>query len=64
MELITQQHVINAMASHPVATLTVAQINGDPVPEISRYMSIREAMQLMEREVSIHLGFLHSTPHV
>ena len=64
VELITQQHVINAMASHPVATLTVAQINGDPVPEISRSLPIREAMQLMEREVPIDRGFFHSTPRV
>ena len=64
VELITQQHVINAISSHPVATLSIAQINGDPVPEIPRNLSIREAMQLMEREVSIDRGFHRSTPRV
>ena len=51
VELITQQHVLNAMTSHPVGSLSIAQIKGDPVPEVKRSLTIREAIQLMEKRV-------------
>ena len=51
VELITQQHVLNAMTSHPVGSLSIAQIKCDPVPEVKRSLTIREAIQLMEKRV-------------
>ena len=53
IELITQQHILNYIASSGKMTdIQIRDILGDPVPQVDSKCTIQQAIQLMEKEVS------------
>lgn len=58
IELITQQHILNYIASSGKMTdIQIRDILGDPVPQVDSKCTIQQAIQLMEKEVSFQYQF-------